>query len=431
MRVEQIAFPVIRQIAKRPRLAKTVFRLVRTENPFDPAFYANPYQQFDKFRTKGPVFYHRTFGQWMVLGYDEAQEVARSSETSVSTEVEVLLSIRPYPSLSPQAKTSVSKWVLLSDPPDHTRLRALVSRAFTPRQIAGWEPLIQRVAQELIQAMAGTPEPDVVAEFTTKLPIYVIGQLLGLPHDRWEWLKEKSDAIARVLDPLLVFDPVAMNRHFEDVHSYFRAVAAERRVTPQDDLISALVQAADNDALTDEELVAMIEILMIAGHATTTGMLGNSIVALALHPEQRTRFRTQPELRENAIEELIRFDTSVLTGVRTTTSELKVGGKTIKAGARVGILWGAANRDPRRWPDAHELRLDRENPRPISFGHGIHHCIGAALARLEMRIGLGAFVDAFGDYSVDLAAATWRESGALRGPTFLPVTRDVVAPEVL
>jgi cytochrome P450 len=421
MRVEQVAFPVIRQIAKRTRLAKVVFGLVGTENPFDPEFYIDPYPRVNKLWEKGPVFYHRIFGQWMVIGYDEVHELLRSSDTAVSDTVEVLLSVRPYSSLSDQAKSSFSKWVLVNDPPDHTRLRALVSRAFTPKRIASWEPRITNVANELVAAMGDASEPDVVKNFTTKLPIYVIGDILGLPRDRWDWLKEASDSIAGLLDPFLEFDPVAMNRHFADLHVYFLSIAAARRAEPRDDVISALVQAVDGDALTDEELVAMIQILMIAGHETTTGMLGNAIVALAAHPDQRELFRTRPDLRENAIEELIRFDSSVTSGVRVATKEIQLGDKTIKAGARVAILWGAANRDPRRWPDANELHLDRANPRSVSFGHGIHHCLGAALARMEMRIGLGAFIDAFGDYTIDTSRVEWKRSGALRGPIVLPV----------
>ncbi len=426
MRKEQVLVPLVRQVAKRERLSKIVFGLARTENPFAPEFYVDPYPRTDRLWVNGPVFFHKVFGQWIVLGYEETQELLRSSDTAVSDVVDMLLVVRPYSALSDLAKSNFSKWVLLTDPPDHTRLRSLVSRAFTPKQLASWEDRVRVVADELIESMKSSPEPDVVAGFTTRLPIYVIGDILGLPRDRWDWLKEVSDSIASLIDPFLTFDPVVLNKHFADLDLYFRSIAAERRAEPREDLISGLVQAEAGDALTDEELVAMIQIIMIAGHETTTGMLGNSIVALATHPLQRTMFRTRPELRDNAIEELIRFDTSVISGVRVATKEMHLGGKTIKPGSRVAILWGAANRDPRRWPDAHELHLDRENPRPISFGHGIHHCLGAALARLEMRIGLTAFVDAFGDYTIDPRTIEWKQSGSLRGPVTLPVRRELL-----
>jgi cytochrome P450 len=153
--------------------------------------------------------------------------------------------------------------VLLSDPPDHTRLRGLVSRTFTPKRIESWEPRITAVANELIETMHAKNNPDVVADFTTKLPIYVIGEILGLPREKWDWLKTKSDMIATLLDPFLAFDPVVMNRHLDELRTYFQQIASQRRAEPRDDLISALVQAADGDALTDDEFVAMIEILMV------------------------------------------------------------------------------------------------------------------------------------------------------------------------
>jgi cytochrome P450 len=421
MRVEQIAFPLIRQVVKRPRLTSSLFRLAKTDNTFAPAFYADPYPILNKWRENGPVFYHRVFGQWMVVGYEEAQELLRSGDTSASENTDTLLSVRPYSQLSDQTKNGLRSWLLLSDPPDHTRLRGLVSRTFTPKRIESWEPRVAAVANELTRAMGAKNDPDVVAEFTTKLPIYVIGEILGLPREKWDWLKIKSDVIATLLDPFLAFDPVAMNRHLDEVRTYLQQIAAQRRAEPRDDLISALVQAADGVALNDDEFVAMVELLMMAGHETTTLMLGNAIVALAAHPEQRELFRSHPELRANAVEELLRFDTSVTTTVRVATREFTLGGKTVKKGARVGILLGAANRDPRRFTDANELKLDREDPYPISFGQGIHHCIGAALARMELRVGLGTFVEAFGDYSVDPSTITWKQSGALRGPTVLPV----------
>jgi cytochrome P450 len=421
MRAEQIAFPLIRQVVKRPRLTSSLFRMLRTDNTFAPEFYTDPYPIFSKRWEKGPVFYHRIFGQWMVIGYDEAQELLRSNDTSVREITETLLSVRPYSQLSGPAKSGLRSWVLLSDPPNHTRLRGLVSRTFTPKRIESWEPRVTSVANELIKPMAAKNDPEVVAEFTTKLPIYVIGEILGLPRERWDWLKTKSDIVATLLDPFLAFDPVAMNRHLAELRTYFQQIAQQRRSEPRDDLISALVQAADGDALTDDEFVAMIELLLMAGHETTTLMLGNAIVTLATHSEQRALFRTRPELRTNAIDELLRFDTSVTTAVRVATREFMLGGKTIKKGARVAVLLGAANRDPRRFDGANELRLDRENPRPLSFGHGIHHCIGAALARMELRVGLGAFIEAFSDYTIDPTTIIWKQSGALRGPTTLPI----------
>ncbi len=271
--------------------------------------------------------------------------------------------------------------------------------------------------------MAGKPGVDIVAEFTARLPIYVIADLLGLPRDRWDWLRAASAEIGGLLEAFTAFDPASMNQRFADLHDYFSELIAIRRASPADDLISALAATDDGTALDDEEVIAMIGLLMFAGHETTTGLLGNSIVALAQHPTQRALLRGRPELIDNAVEELLRFDPPAQTSGRVTTAPLVVGGITIPKGATVALMIGAANRDVRRWPDANELRLDRTDPKPISFGHGIHHCLGASLARLETKVALPAFLDAFGDYTIDTDNATWKRSHTLRGPLSLTVRR--------
>ena len=424
MRVEQIVFPAIRQIAKRPRLTRAMFRFSHYDNPFDPAFYVDPYPHIERLRLTedGPVYYHRMFRQWFVIGHDEVLEVMRSPHCSVSAGAEMLLSVRPYTQLSAQARTSFKRWLLLLDPPEHTRMRSRVSRAFTPNAIKRHEPKLRAVVDELIAAMVAGAQRDVITGFTAPLPIYIIGELLGLPRERWEWLRAVSDDIIGLTDPLHEFDPVVVNRRFAELATYLAELIAQRRATPADDLISVLVQPSDDgndDDLTDDDLVTMIGFLMVAGHETTSAMLGNAIVALADHPGQRDLLRSRPDLVDNAVEELIRFDTSVQSGLRAITADIELGGRTIPKGASIVILWAAANRDPRRWPDADKLRLDRPDARPISFGHGIHHCLGAALARLEMRVALPAFLEAFGDYEIDTAATRWKQSLALRGPVSL------------
>jgi cytochrome P450 len=433
MRVEQIAFPIIREIGKRPRLADALFHFSRWGNPFSPERFSDPYSLLDKMLADGPVTYHRMYRQWFVFGYDEVHELLRSTKTGVAAPLDLMLSISPYTKLSEQAKASLSNWLLLTDPPDHTRLRNIVSRVFTPKRIEAYEPKVRAIAQELTWELARAAGDagrhagvDVVAGLTAPLPIYVIAELLGLPRDRWDWLRSTSDDIAGLLDPFLPFDPNVMNQHFAELHQYFSELARERRDDPKDDLISLLAQAEDGDVLSNDELVAMIGFLMFAGHQTTTGLLGNSFAALAAHPEQRALLVAHPELIGNAVEELIRFETSVLLTPRTATEDLELAGKKIPAGANIVIMYGAANRDPRRWPDAGHLRLDRVNPRPISFGHGIHHCLGAALARLELRVALPIFLEAFGEYAIEPSTIEWKQSGTLRGPIKLLVSPATV-----
>ena len=325
----------------------------------------------------GHVYYRKVFRQWFVVGYDEALELLRSPALSVGSALNVLMDIRPYSQLSDEAKASFVRWLLFVDPPDHTRLRSLVQRAFTPNTIKAFEPRARAIADELLSKIANERSPDVVHGFTSPFPIYAIGEFLGLPAERWSWLKSVSDDIAGLVDPLHGFDAKVVNTRVAELNTYFTEVMEQRRVEPRDDLISVLVTAADDgEKLNNDELLAMLGFLLFAGHETTTALIGNSLVALAQHPEQRALLRDRPDLIDNAVEELIRFDTSVQATPRATTAPIRVGDTTIPAGQQVAILWGLVNRDVRRWPDADKLRLDRPDPKPLSFGHGIHHCLG-------------------------------------------------------
>jgi pimeloyl-[acyl-carrier protein] synthase len=439
MRKEQLLFPIVRQVAKRPRLAGAVFKMRGYESPFVPERYSDPYPSFERAREqrdaddKG-IFYHRVLRQWMVVGYEETLEVLRSPSISVAGTIDTYLAVRPYSLLSPTAKRAFSQWLLFIDGPDHTRLRSLVSRAFTPKAISSFEPrigvIVDELLKELLSQSHGQPNVDIMAGFAMPLPIFIIAELLGLPRERWEWLRASSRVISGLIDPFKKFDPHETSRTFEELHEYFTEICEQRRSDPRNNLISVLTQAADDgERLTTDELIAMIGFLMFAGHETTAALLGNSIVALANNPVQRSLLIDQPDLIENAVEELIRFDTSVPATARTATDDIVIAGHKVKRGERIGLNWNAANRDPTRWPDADKLLLDRSDPRPTSFGHGIHHCLGAALARLELKVAIPAFLAAFGDYHVDPATIQWNQSLGLKGPTVVRVTQGTRSPD--
>lgn len=425
MNVERILLPIIRQIGQRPQLSKQLFRFAKWGDPYTPERFSWPYPIYDKMTADGPVVYSRPYQQWFVSGHDEVLAVLRSPNSSTAALADRMLALPPYTKLSDTAVTNFRKWLLVTDPPMHTRLRAAVSRTFTPKRIADLEPRIRTITDDLLADLADDESPDVVGGFTAALPIFAIGAILGLPDDRWDWLRSSSAQVGRMLEALDAFDPEVMNRCFDDLHETFSELIAERRTAPRDDLVSALV--SDESKLADDEVISMMTVLMFAGHETTTGLLGNSIVALAQHPDQRTLLREHPEIIDNAVEELLRFDTTAQFTGRNTTGPIEIGDITIPAGSNVALNIGAANRDRRRWPDADRLLLDREDPRAISFGHGIHHCLGSALARLEMRVAIPAFVTAFGDYTVDVDDIEWKRSHTLRGPTKLVVHRASAA----
>lgn len=424
MRREQFALPLIRLLIKRPRLGNAVFRFDRWGNIFGPDRFVDPYPIYERMRAAGPVSFSPLYQQWAILGYEEARSILTSNSFGVESQLEIFLSTRPYSKFSDHTKTLLQNVALFTDPPKHTRLRSLVNRAFTPRQMDRLEPRVDKLAHELIADMADDACPDAVADFAAPLPINVISDLLGVPEERWEWAAQMSGFIRDVLDPLATADPATVDATFDEITDYYSGLADQRLTEPENDLITGLVQAEEQgDRLSRDELVSFVALLMFAGHETTTGAIGNSIVALAQHPDQRSLVRANPDLWPNAVEELLRFDTALHTDPRTALNDTEIGGATIKQGQNLTIMLGAVNRDPRRFDDPNTLRLDRENPAPLSFGRGIHHCIGAALARMEMKISLRAFVEAFGDYTIDPDQIEWKQSIALRGPSRLPVNR--------
>ncbi len=422
MNPDKFVLPIVRQIGQRQRLSNALFRFARF-NPFDPQRASWPYPVYDQMSGGEPVVYSRLFKEWTVFGYDEVLDVLRSPNVSTSGVVTRLRNLSPYNKTSQQAMDNFARWLPFLDPPDHTRLRSAVSRTFTPKRIAEHEPRVQAIAKQLLADLDSDPTPDIITGFASPIPVYVIADILGVPQDQFVWLHRASSEIAGLLEIMQPFDPDSMSERFAELHDTFTALIEQRRLEPRDDLITALANDPDSE-LDDDEIVALIVVLMFVGHETTTGLLGTTILALSKQPDQRRLLREQPHLIDNAIEEFLRYDPPVQTAVRTTTGPVKAGTVTIPAGANVALMIGAANRDTRRWPDAHQLRIDRPDPKPISFGHGIHHCLGAALTRLEMKVAVPAFLESFGDYTIDPDAAIWKQSNTLRGITELTVRRE-------
>lgn len=427
MRREEAALAILRGLVKRPRLADVVFRFDKWGNILGPDRFVDPYPIYERMRDAGPVSFSPFLQQWAVVGYDEAKEILSSSSFGVADQLDLLLKARPYADLSDNTKLLLRNALLFTDPPLHTRLRSVVSRAFTPRQMARLEPRITDIAQRLLDDIADDPEPDFMAGFAEPLPINVIAELIGVPQDRWGWVKETSTKLREVLDPFVVVDPASIDRTCDEITDYYSGLADERLADPGDDLLTSLVRTETGDAtISRHELISIVTILMLAGHETTTGALGNAVVALARNPTQRQLVTDNPELWPNAVEELLRFDTAIHTDPRAALETVTIADQVIKKGQNLTIMLGAVNRDPRRFTNPNQLVLDRHNPSGLSFGHGIHHCVGAALARLELRVGLQMVLEAFGDYTIDEAHIAWKASLAFRSPTCLPIKRGAV-----
>jgi cytochrome P450 len=368
---------------------------------------------------------HQRLRGWIVSGYHECETVLRSTHSSVDRS-ETLQIFRPYSQLEPDVLEFFATWLIGIDPPDHTRLRKLVSRAFTPRSVEALEPEIRRIADTLLDDVErhsheSSAPVDLMASYANVLPIQVIGTLLGIPAADWPWLKTVSDDIARFVDPITGFDAKVMNASVRELSDYFVDLLEQRRTQPSADLTGRLLEAEEaGDRLTRSELISMVALVMGAGHETTTGLIGNALVAVDANPAARTLLLTRPDLDDNAVEEFLRYDSPVQATQRTLTAPLEVGGFVIPAGADVSVMLAAANRDPIEFDRPDELLLDRPDPRPLSFGSGIHHCVGAALARMEGRVAITSFVRRFPGFTIDESTIEWKSTVTLRGPNRLP-----------
>ena len=426
MQPEAIVFPIIRQVLKRPRLADALFKWDRWGNQLGPERYSWPYPGYEKIRADGPVAWHRLYNMWFVTGYEEARTVLSSPDARVESQLDLLLVIPPYTKLADHSKEMLRLFLLLVDPPQHTRLRGLVSRAFTPRQVARLEPSVKSLVSDLLDAVDDEPEPDLFAALAKPLPVQVISELIGVPRERWPWMQRMSTEVVKLLNPFVTFDPATVDAAMVELDVYFRELAAQRRAGPAEDLITALALVEDEgDRLSELELVSMVAFLLFAGHETTTGLIGTSLIALARYPEQRRQLLDDPSLWDTAVEELVRWDTPVQNDPRAFVVDTEIGGVTVKAGDAMSVMLGAANRDPRVFTEPNTLRLDRDEGAPVSFGHGIHYCVGAALARMELRAAIEAVLERYGEYTIDDSAIEWREALMARAPETVPVRREV------
>ena len=422
MRVEQVVLPVLRQINKRPRVAPVLDVVLKPFNLFSPELNADPYPAYETVRAKGPIVWHRGLNAWMVTSFPLCEAAFRSP---VSVDRGDLFDVvPPWSKLSQSERETFTKSVLLLDPPDHTRLRRIVSRAFTPRTIERIEPRISEIATGLVDEVRHDRTVDLFESVFAPLPIYVIGELLGIPEHDWPRLKAWSDEYAKVIDPVDAFDVREMSTALSEMKTALDGWIDLRTADPGDDLLSQLIAAEDEGGrLSRAELQSMVALLMTAGHETTSGLLGNAVVAMADRPDLRDRLAHDPAVAAPAVEELLRYDSPVQNTDRIVLEDMALGGEQIKRGTTLFLAIGAANRDPEQFENPNQLDFDRKDVRSLSFGHGIHHCLGAALARLEARIVLPLVCDAFPDHPVQHTGLVWKRSMTLRGPIVLPIAR--------
>jgi cytochrome P450 len=395
-------------------------------NPRDPAFLANPYPAFRELRETAPVW-RSPFGRTFLTRYEDASLLMRDRRLSKDyTEPEALIRRFGPTAMQEPAVVELSHMMLMRDPPDHTRLRGLVTKVFTARKIEEMRPGIQAIADRLLDHMASAGEMDAIRDLAFPLPVLVICELLGVPEE------DRARFVTATASGAALLNPVPPTRDELDranegtmaTGAYFEALFEQRRKEPRDDLLTLLVQAEEaGDRLTTEELRANVTLLFAAGHETTVNLIGNGIWALLKHPSQWAAIRDNPTLIPNAIEEILRYESPVQAVARTVAEPIELGGTEFEAGDLVVALIGAANRDPEVFPEPDRLDVTRERLRPLSFGGGIHFCIGAQLARIEAEVVFSTLLQRMPDLTLmDRGVPQWRESFTLRGLMTLPVT---------
>ncbi|HEX3900017.1 MAG TPA: cytochrome P450 [Mycobacteriales bacterium] len=396
--------------------------------PFEPGFTVDPYPMYAALRSAVPVEEHE-FGFWALWRHDDVSELLRSKMSVEDRHVTTFSPMRGlYEEIYREAERSRrggGMSMLDRDPPDHTRLRRLVSKAFTPRMVDALTPMVEQLVADALNRIEDEGEVNLIDALAFPLPFAVISTMLGMPESNVTRLRELSATIVRSLEPVPDEDTVRAIIAAEVEMSGRTADAiAWKRDHPADDLLTGLINVHDGeDALSDDELVSQVVLLYVAGHETTVNLIGNGVRALLDHPEQADVLRADRDLDDNAVEELLRFDSPVQLSRRITVEDYPVGEHVIPKGRVVIASLASANRDEAIFgPDADRVVVDRANARQqLSFGGGVHHCLGSSLARLEGRVAIGGLFRRFPRLTL---AGEPAHNGRinLRGLTQLPVS---------
>jgi cytochrome P450 len=399
-------------------------------DPFDPLWASDPFPLYADLRERAPI-HQNDLGFWVVAKHADCLAILRdrrASSDSLNVAVERMPQgfRTPLPEDDPMASIMIEmRPFLFRDPPDHTRLRSLVSKAFTPKVVESMRAGTEQVVEELLDAALDAGRVDLLEAFAYPLPVRVICDLLGVPLEDQDRFKVWSDALARGLDPdFLLTDEVIAARGEAALQfsQYFFELLAERRRHPGEDLLSRLAQAEDGGTvLSEAEMLSTCILLLVAGHETTVNLIAGGTLALLEHPDQWERFRTDPAVQRSAVEEMLRFVSPVQLTGRALLEDCEFGGVEFAAGDFAMLLLASGNRDPDQFEDPERFDVTRSPNNHLGFGFGIHHCLGAPLARMEAQVALSALVRRAPDLALVGEGVTYKNNIVLRGMESLPV----------
>jgi cytochrome P450 len=395
-----------------------------TFDPFEPGFVESPYRQYARLRVHDPVHWSELLQGWVLTRHDDVVALLRDPAVSVE-----LANARASAVVELQRERQArsrrpSDTLVLRDDPDHNRLRKLLQRPFGPRPVEQLRPMITARVGAAMADLAPRGAMDVIGDFAYPLPVAIFNEMLGLPDEDAPRVRSWIQAVARMLDPVIDEDEHARCQALMDeMYDYLDEQIEAKRAAPADDVLTALVQAEeDGDRLTRDELVAQVVTLYVAGHEPTMSLIGNGLLALLRQPDQLALLQARPDLLVNAVNELLRYDGPNQFVRRIAVQPLALGDRTIAPGDVIYAGVGAANRDPARWPAPDRVQVDRPDAsHHVQFGSGVHHCLGAHLARLQAEVALRALVFGLDDMAL-AGEPVWSERMVIRGLQALPLT---------
>lgn len=394
-------------------------------SPSDPQINANPFPIFKQLQEDDPVHWSNDLQAWVLTRYQDVKKALGDKKLSADRLTPFFKQQNPQErNRIPDLMRYLTLWMVFRDPPDHTRLRSLVNKAFRPKAIAKLRPNIERIVHDLLAQRPTQDRMDLIQDFATPLPAMVIMDLLGVPWQHLPRMKEWSAEIA-----LFIGSARANEQKYEiaqkgalQMSSFFREIVQNREKEPQEDMISALIAARDdNQALTEDEVIATCILILFAGHETTTNLIGNGMLTLLQNPAQFQLLAQDPALAPSAVEEMLRFEGPTIAAPRVVEQEYKMKKKILKKNDRLFAMLSAANRDARIFEEPHQFEITREKNPHIAFGHNIHFCVGAPLARLEGEIAVNALLARFPQMKLAEKDLEWHHSLVFRGVKSLKI----------